>query len=627
LAIVLFANIGAPYSEWVLHSTMLCGFTYYPMGLMYPFILVSLLVNVALRSIRREWGLGSSELLIAYLIGLFGASAPTYGMAGFLLAVIASPFYFASPENGWDTYFHQHVPSWICPHDSDSIRWFFEGLPPGESVPWSVWVVPLFWWLTFLAAVVFIILSACVVLRRQWVENERLAFPLLEVPMLIVADPERGGRVPPLLRSKLFWMGFLFPVFWIGWNAIGYWYPLLPRLKSGITIHLGGSFRPIRTYFAFVTVALIFFIRLDVSLSIWCFFFVFLIEDAVLTRIGFTSPPSNSFDTGGSCMAWQSMGAFIAMAAYAIWIARGHLRLVLERALRREGRGPDHGELIPYPTCVWGSAIATLYILFWLHASGVSWLAALLLLFAAGVIFLGLTRIVAESGMFSLIAPLAPATFPMHVLGTARLTGASMTGLAFSYAWVSDCNSAFMPFASTGVTLTSRGRLTRRSAIFAVAAGLLVAIAVTIVYSLHLGYLHGAFNFQRYIFSAANRYPFATIVKHLRNPDDVSWKRLAFLAAGGAVMTGLYVMRARLAWWPLSPIGFPICASRRTSDYLLPVFLAWLIKLILLRFGGNRVYQRAKPLFVGMVVGFFFAQGTSFLIDVLFFRGAGGHYV
>ena len=70
---------------------------------------------------------------------------------------------------------------------------------------------------------------------------------------------------------------------------------------------------------------------------------------------------------------------------------------------------------------------------------------------------------------------------------------------------------------------------------------------------------------------------------------------------------------------------FPICANRRTSDHLLPLSMAWLIKLALLRFVGHRVYQRAKPLFIGMVVGFFFAQGTSFLIDVCILRGSGRH--
>ncbi len=36
------------------------------------------------------------------------------------------------------------------------------------------------------------------------------------------------------------------------------------------------------------------------------------------------------------------------------------------------------------------------------------------------------------------------------------------------------------------------------------------------------------------------------------------------------------------------------------------VFLAWACKRLILRFGGVGLYLRLKPLFLGMVVGFFF---------------------
>ena len=30
--------------------------------------------------------------------------------------------------------------------------WFYEGLPAGASIPWVSWMVPLAWWLLFVAA-------------------------------------------------------------------------------------------------------------------------------------------------------------------------------------------------------------------------------------------------------------------------------------------------------------------------------------------------------------------------------------------------------------------------------------------------------------------------------------------
>ena len=41
-----------------------------------------------------------------------------------------------------------------------------------------------------------------VILRKQWVERERLSYPLMAVPQILVTDADRG--LPAILRSKLF---------------------------------------------------------------------------------------------------------------------------------------------------------------------------------------------------------------------------------------------------------------------------------------------------------------------------------------------------------------------------------------------------------------------------------------
>jgi hypothetical protein len=61
------------------------------------------------------------------------------------------------------------------------VKWFFDGLPAGQSLPWGVWVVPLFWWLSLMAVVLFVAFCLITILRKQWVENEKLLFPLVEM--------------------------------------------------------------------------------------------------------------------------------------------------------------------------------------------------------------------------------------------------------------------------------------------------------------------------------------------------------------------------------------------------------------------------------------------------------------
>ena len=49
--------------------------------------------------------------------------------------------------------------------------------------------------------------------------------------------------------------------------------------------------------------------------------------------------------------------------------------------------------------------------------------------------------------------------------------------------------------------------------------------------------------------------------------------------------------------------------------YALCVFLVWLSKLFILSFGGISLYRRTKPCAFGLIVGYVFAAGCSFLLD------------
>ena len=95
--------------------------------------------------------------------------------------------------NGWEAKVWGAAPDWLKIRDADAVKGFYEGYPRGqEQVPWGAWIGPLSAWCIlaalFLAASFFL----ASLLRRQWVERERFAFPLVSVPLLLSEEPERG---------------------------------------------------------------------------------------------------------------------------------------------------------------------------------------------------------------------------------------------------------------------------------------------------------------------------------------------------------------------------------------------------------------------------------------------------
>ena len=83
-------------------------------------------------------------------------------------------------------------------------------------------------------------------------------------------------------------------------------------------------------------------------------------------------------------------------------------------------------------------------------------------------------------------------------------------------------------------------------------------------------------------------------------------------------------MHYPFAWWSLHPVGLAVASTWMVRRIAFSVFLVWACKRLILRFGGVGLYLRLKPLFLGMVVGFFFGVFFSFAVDYFWFMG-GGH--
>ena len=161
----------------VLHGSRIASYFNTPAAIILFFFLV-LFLNSFLGLLRRSWMLSRAELALVYIMWIVATAIPEWGFTSFLLPDITGVVYYASPENNWRELLLPHIPDWIIPfREFADVKDFYEGAPLGRGIPWGMWLTPLLYWLSFITAVYLAMISITVILRKQWVERERLVYP------------------------------------------------------------------------------------------------------------------------------------------------------------------------------------------------------------------------------------------------------------------------------------------------------------------------------------------------------------------------------------------------------------------------------------------------------------------
>ena len=627
--------VGAIHTRQVLNSSLLDG-EFLPFGVILGLLLLSAGANPLSRLCRSVPAFSPQEMAIIFLMGLVTTAVSSDGLGAFLLAVIAAPHYYASPENRWSEFLFEHMPGWLAPSNADNAMGdFFAGLPTGRTIPWSVWAVPVLWWLLLFAAMFLVCACLAAILHRQWADHERLRFPLMEAPLAMCGADEERGPAPALSRNGLFWFGFGVSLFVVVWNIGRFFMPMYPEIKLDWGwLALARAFPRARLYIIVPIIGFLYFVNLDVLFSIWAFYLLGLIQVGIYNRVGFRIGRADIYCSGSPSMGWQGFGALTAMVLWGLWMARTHLRSTWRSAW---GRGPrpeapapgSHADpagdtLLSYRFAWLGAAAGLAFLSVMLHEAGMEWSAIALFLFAAFVIFLGLTRIVVQCGIVFCRAPLTAQSFATHTLGTTNISAASMTSIALTYSWIHTV-FFFMPVVAHAGRLCDvlhiPGRHMRRALLLA----LVVAVPTTVIYHLLAGYHYGAQNFMGWAFRGGCQIPYHHTVRKMANPESVDLKRLLFFGIGAVAMLTVTQLHYRFPWWPLHPIGMTVASTHPTRMIAFSLFLAWLLKLFIIRAGGLKWYERFKPFFLGLILGYFTGLAIAFVVDLLFFGPGQGH--
>jgi hypothetical protein len=626
LGLVVAISTGGPYSIWMVGSSEMT-WSYFPILVGAPLFIVVLL-NALLKKMREAYALNAAELVTIVIMGLVASGMPIF-IVGLILSIVSKPYYGAMPENDWARLIQPHLPRWAIPDPAeDAMRFFYEGLPDEAlAIPWGAWAGPLLWWLALVLALYFVGFCTVVVLRRHWMQRERLSFPLTEVALMLTEESP-SSVWPPVLKTRVFWIGFAIPFTLIAFNIPSYFHLGLVQVPifQSIPFQLIPHVPAVELLIYFPVLGFMYLVPTAISFSVWFFYVLNLGQLSLINQIGTYTLRSDPFVYGGTPLAWQSWGAFVAMVGWSLWMARGHLVAVWQTALGRPGQIDDMDEMVSYRVAVCGGFAGLFFILGWLYYSGVELYLAVLYMVSAMVVFLGITRLVVQAGMHYLTTPMSAQGMTMAITGSA-VEPHSLVALALTFAWCGDVQSTFMPSAANALKLHDY-YTHRRNGGLALAIGLAVVVSfvATSGFMIYLCYDYGASNLRSWFFNAsggAGGRAFDWVTQQLRDPAPTDWDKLGFFGGGAFVYLALTFLHYRFAWWSLHPVGLAVASTWMVRRIAFSVFLAWACKRLILRFGGVGLYLRFKPLFLGMVVGFFFGVFVSFAIDYFWFMGAG----
>jgi hypothetical protein len=292
-----------------------------------------------------------------------------------------------------------------------------------------------------------------------------------------------------------------------------------------------------------------------------------VLQVGLLNRFGVEMGSSDPYCSVHPAAGWQSFGGMIVFVGWGIWVARDNLKEVFRQAFGRSSSTDDTEELISFRAAVWLMIGGGTYVVLFLHGVGMDWVPLFTFSFGTIVIYLGLARIMVESGLVYIRGPITAQAFTWHLFGINGLGPSSAVAIALSYTFFCDARTLAMTglahIPRLGAAIAPRNRRWLVPAIF-VGSG--IAVSIAIGFLLHQGY-HTT---GSYHFGAArvgmNLWPYtANRIQATQGPD---WARIQFLGIGAAFTALLYYARTLFPGFGLHPLGFTITASsptRRTA--------------------------------------------------------------
>lgn len=593
-----------------LHTNGLCTDYINAGAVVFLFVMVVLITAVKLFTSRLL--LDSGELAIIFSMLAVACAIPSHGLLAPLLSVITGGSYYANDFNRWEELILVRLPEWLI-IKGEPVRQFYEQLPKGESFPLVVWIKPAIGWFILICAVYTVMISMVVLLYEQWTQRERLSFPLVRLP----AEMARVGEGRGVLRSGAFWFGLGLSFLVVCSRALAYYFPRFPALpRIWHRFPLLRNMSSITVVFSFVIIGFSYLLSTRVLLSLWFFHLLMKLVSGFVRLYGLElDGPTEPW--GGSTLFNTHIngGAMLALVLFCLWTGREHIRVLL---LKGGSNGRYRRALI--------AMVAGLFVVgIWLNEVGMPTVLVPLVLVCVFFTVIGLTRIVVQAGVGFMCNGMPPSAMVYSIAGPSALGTQGLVALGTLYTWAFEFRTTVM--ASTAQAFRTMELHNVRLRIFPLVLAIVITLSVSSVTIVKMAYDVGGANLRPNWFRGMAQAPYRIISRKLQNPisRESLHRRWLVMGLGASVMSGLMLLNYKFPWFPLHYIGFPIADVWMMNLIWSSVFVAWVAKSLVLRYGGARTYSRSIPFALGLILGQILVAGVFMLVDSIL--GNVGHFI
>jgi len=625
----IFVWIAAPLNLLLLNNGLVSD-SYFPEIAVLVMLFYILALNPLLKVISKsDLFLDRRQLALIFAMLLLACTIPTQGLMRMLPYSLARTTQ-ESARNPLLAELHQEMalPLSLFPdriaheEETPNATHLLESLPEGHSIPWKAWIPPLLSWGALLVPVWMLMMGLGMIVYPQWRDNERLPFPILALEQSLFGDITPEMRIPAIFKDKLFWIGAAvvmilysfrglhaltsdgWPSFPLGWN-------LGAALSEAPWANLPGHVKRTDKLF-FMLIGMVYFMPNRVSFSIWFTVFAY----GVFEMFGRTYAPP--FESG--MINQHRNGATLVFGLMVLYTGR-HYWAKVGRSMVKP---VTNGEESRNRRAGWLFALGWAGIMAWLMWVGITPIWAFALIFVAFLVCLVISRIVAETGLpFVRIMGFSPAwlvgLFPAGWITAPLMYISGFLSMIFVAASRMS-PAALMPHAmgmDAGASPAQQRRLPFLLLPLMV-LGLGVAGAVHLRFSYHNeasidGQVTTANHWGANQMNSTHN---AMLSWGRGGHNTVTRQSAGQIVLGGAMALGLAMACLSSPAWPLHPIGLLMVGGFYANVGWTSIFIGWVLKMLVLRYGGAGTYMKLRNLFIGLILGELFAAILWIIIPV-----------